>query len=66
VAYAISVGGDALQSLARMDLQQRTATHIISHGKSVYDSVVDESLLKIPNMVNEQTTKQPSNGWGRG
>jgi len=43
-----------------------TATHIIIHGRSVYDSVVDEPQLKIPNRVNQQITKQTSNGWGRG
>jgi len=30
-----------------------TATHIIIHGKSVYDSIVDEPQLKIPNRVNQ-------------
>jgi hypothetical protein len=29
-----------------------TATHIIIHGKSVYDAIVDELQLKIPNGVN--------------
>jgi hypothetical protein len=43
-----------------------TATHIIIDVKAVYDSVVDEPQLKIPNRVNQQITKQTSNGWGRG
>jgi len=44
-----------------------TATHIIIHQNFVSDSVVDESQLKIPYRVHQpQTTKQASNGWGRG
>jgi hypothetical protein len=44
-----------------------TATHMNIHQNSVSDTVVDEPRLKIPNRVHQlQTTKQVSNGWGRG
>jgi hypothetical protein len=42
------------------------ATHIIIHGKSVYDSVVDEPQLKIPNRVNQQITLTDFQWMGKG
>jgi hypothetical protein len=36
------------------------------HGKSVYDSVVDEPQLKIPNSVNQQITLSDFQWMGKG
>jgi len=65
VAYGINFGGDALQSLARMDLQQQH--HTLSSIRTLFLTQLWMNPTENTLWVHQpQTTKQASNGWGRG